>query len=355
MSRVALFALAFVLASTGCFRASMCTYCQEGTTCPSGLHCDQGRCVPESMTAAVCSVGAPVERPPDGSTEHDASSGVLPPPTDGAASPVAACVDRCCIGPACLEFSARLQAGLVLWVDRTTLTQPGHLLNRWRDRSRLGNDVVAVNPESPPRVQRDDVGPIAEIDEPGMVLATAGKGMTFDREDFTILVLGRCDAKTYNGPLFRKANYDRPITGVELTCNAPAGPTTGPGRIKAMVMDYALAPNVFMDITSRDEYGPGVLHLVALRRVDRTRIELRVDGAVQGELTIPETVDLKDNLPMYLGARGGSSAVMTTNLDGGLAAALVVRGALTDSDVSELEAFLMRTSATGALPLGARP
>jgi hypothetical protein len=286
----------------------------------------------------------------DVGTYRDAASlETTAPSSDGISTPGATCVSRCCIGRDCLEFGTRLQAGLVLWVDRTSIVQAGFLLNRWRDRSPDGNDIVAVNPDSPPRIQLDEVGPMVEIDEPGVALATSANGTPFDRDDFTVLVLGRCDTRTDHGVLFRKrSNFSG--SGVSLYCHATLGSTsapTGRDRMAAELRDdeWPTAPHVGY-IPSRDIYRPGILHLAGVRRVDRTRVELRVDGAVQREIPIPEALFLNANPQVNVGARGGQ-----TEFDGGFAAGVVVRGSLTDAEVAELEAFLLRTSGKGAPPL----
>jgi hypothetical protein len=321
MSRIASVALAAVLVATcpACFRAGTGWWPEAGA---------------------------------DVAPHQDAASlEMLRPPDQGSSPPGGTCVSRCCIGQECLEFGARLQAGLVLWVDRTSIVKAGLLLNRWRDRSPHGNDIVPVNPESPPRVQLDEVGPIVEVDEIGMVLATSANGMPFDRDDFTVLVLGRCDARTMEGPLFYKQSYP-PRHGVRLYCQAMGPPPLPPARNRFLA--ELTDPERQADlprIPSRDIYAPGIFHLAGVRRVDTTRVELRVDGAVQSEITIPEAVFLSSNPQIYIGASPRTISPQITEFDGAFAAVVVVRGPLTDAEVAELEAFLLRTSGKGAPPL----
>jgi hypothetical protein len=363
MSPRALHALAATLAAlcSACFQPALeCSLCGPDDYCPAGLSCEKGMCVsPTEMGRKYCELTSPRDGGPgeEAGTQRDtASPGILPPPSpDGGAAPPATCTDRCCIGSSCLELGLRLQTGLLIWADRTSMAMPGFPLTRWRDRSPRGNDFLPVNRETPPKVQRDEVGSLVEIDDPGMVISTALAGTALDREDFTILVLARCDAPTVQGPVFIKQSSIRPRTGVAIYCNSyalevmPQSPA--PNRIFAKILHDELIPFPGGGIASRDTYGPGVLRLIGLRRVARTRLELRVDGAVQGETSIPEMVSLVDTLPAHVGSPPFVSPPAMTNFNGGLAAVVVVRGPLTDDEVAALEKFLMSTSGRGAPPL----
>jgi hypothetical protein len=353
-----------VALGSGCFQPALeCTRCSlETRRCPGNLTCnDDGWCV-DLAGGGICEEAVETDAARDTVADGGARDGTASPDVMTLASPDApsppACTERCCVGAMCLDFPPRLQRGLLLWADRTSLPSPGQLVSRWRDRSSHRNDILAVNPKTPPRVQRDEVGPIVEIDDPGMVLATeAGPGLTLGIEDFTLFVLARCDAPTFQGALFDKINTERmDRAGVELHCNSPAvdvfpGTTMlPPTRMHLAIVDDARFP-IGKAIASQDMFAPGVLHLVAARRVDGTTVQLRVDGVVQGQMTIPASVNINEQSRAFVGSHYSTLPTPMTFFNGGLGAVIVVRGPLGEDEFGALEAFLLRTLASGATPL----
>lgn len=370
-----LLTLLLLASSSACLRLDLtCASCKTSGTCPSGLECVDGVCIekgddPQENKRAVdacyrrrdaavppVTVGdggadstSPLADGPalvDADPTFDTGSGLVP---DGAAAYT--CTDRCCIGNECLAFTPRVQAGLLLWLDRTTLGAPGTRLERWRDRSPNQTDVVAVNADSPPRVQLDEVGPIAEIDEERMVLATErALERRLGFEDFVVYVLARCDARTGIGSLFYKSNATRPARDMNLYCNHDgAGVLQGlepvPNRAIARIRNDDLVGGFAGIAVSTETYPPDTLHLYGARRVGKTRFQLRVDGKVQSEVPIPDTMNLDDNRPISVGSLRDDRPSPTTSFDGGIAAVVVVSGPLTDQEVADLEAFLLKTTA----------
>jgi hypothetical protein len=193
-----------------------------------------------------------------------------------------------------------------------------------------------------------------------MVLAgPAGPAFRLGIEDFSILVLARCDARTLYGPLVSKTGSVRPRTGLRLVCNhdgdgiiqGPRGPAS---RMLLEVTDDLRLPGYRQGaVISGGMFPAGTLRLVTIRRQEGTRLQLRVDGQVEGERAIPAEVNLVDELPMFIGADASPLPAPTTTFDGGIAAVVVIRGPLTDAELGALEAFLMRSSGAGAAPLSA--
>ena len=353
-TRLISFVLAFGLLglSGACFRIEVppCTKC-TAQVCPEGLACKGGYCVAAGETIDQCLADAavPSDVLPEGSRTDTTSLSDTP-----TAEPLT-CADRCCVGTACLDLTPRMKSGVVLWVDRTSLGTPGSALLRWTDRSPAGNHVFAANMDSPPRVQLDNIGPIAEIDETRMVLSTKGDGLRpFGLEDFTILVLARCDERTSNGPLFSKMWVERPQKGIDLYCNHTGGgalmglPLTPTHALARLVWEDAFAIDNGVAI-SPTSYAPGSLHLYGARRAGAA-FQVRVDGKIEKELTVPRSINLNDDLPAFVGtlAHSGLSSSPTTTFDGGIAAVVVVSGPLDDAEVAALEAFLLATQGAGA-------
>ena len=218
----------------------------------------------------------------------------------------------------------------------------------WRDRSRHGNDIVNFNYGKFPRVQLDDVGPIVEINDPDVVLGTRpGPELRFGFEDFTILMLARCDSGTGLGTLFDRVSPTRPRTGIRLFCNhhgiqAPANGAAD-RMVLALVHDDQLDQYSAGSITSVNAFTPGVLRLVVVRRV-ATEIQLRVNGVLEGRTVIPGSLSLMAETPTFIGALATAFANARTELDGGIAAVVIVRGPLDDEELSALETFLVETS-----------
>jgi hypothetical protein len=202
------------------------------------------------------------------------------------------------------------------------------------------------------------VGPIADIDDARMVLATeGGPSLRLGIDDFAILALVRCDVGAEAAPVFQKVSISRPRTGIGMFCNHNAaavlvGPPQAPNRALLQIIDdqyFSIAPSGL--IASRRTDIPGKLHLLTARRVEGHRLQLRVDGALEGELEIPPSVDLTDELPLFVGAYASNPPTFRTAFRGGLAAIVMIRGPLTDSELEGLEGFLVRTAGEGAPPL----
>jgi hypothetical protein len=363
-SPLLLLSLLLAASSSACFRPDLsCTGCRNTMRCPDGLTCVEGFCVEKERDVPGCrELRDAASAQPDGATDagadvvSSADADLTPPPDSGNGVPDGAeallCEDRCCIGGACLEFTPRMQAGLMLWLDRTSMGAPGSSLLRWRDRSTTQTDAVALNSDSPPRVQADAVGPIVEIDEPRMVLSTERplpRRLGFD--DFTVYVLVRCDARTVVGPVFSKFKPERPHNGLTINCNHDGGgvhqgpPLTNNRAVARLRHDDLLPQHGQGWAVSIDTYEPGTLHLLGARRVGKTRFQLRVDGKVQHEVNVPDAVNLDDDLPVSFGTLANQVPSPTTSFDGGLAAVVVVSGQLSDEEVAALETFLLRTSA----------
>jgi hypothetical protein len=346
-----LLALALLLAPAACFQPDLqCKPCGLNDFCPGGLKCQGGLCTAPTLTCPVPAVDAAVDLPPPD----------VPAPPDALdpdAAPSVVCEDRCCVGAECLVLPDRLRRSLVLWADRVSMPPPGGSVMRWLDRSGLGNDIRAHNLFSLPRVQRDTVGPIIEIDEPGHVLRTAaGPELQLGAKDFTVMVLARCDARTTVGTLFNKETGDRPRSAIELYCNHSAQEALPPGPLVRNRMflkvtdDVALTGPAKGAVASQRTFEPGALHLVVARRTERNRLQLRVDGQLEAEVLIAADTNLYDQQPAFVGAPFSTLPGINTEFDGGLAAVILVRGPLLDAEVEALEAFVLRTMGPAATP-----
>ena len=121
-----------------------------------------------------------------------------------------------------------------------------------------------------------------------------------------------------------------------------------------LVHEELLPGNNQGEIGSASKFEPGVLRLVSLGG-SRDGIQLRVTGGSRDDLHSP--------LPgAERGERNIVGAIATANvkpsrlLVGGIAAVVIVRGPLLDSELEPLESFLMRTmgAARSAVPRSPR-
>jgi len=337
---IAIFLAIPLLAS--CFRPDLtCLPCRQA--CPGSLKCmGDGYCAESEDQARGCAAARDAApSPPKDATET--------PPDQGDAF---LCTERCCVGGRCLEFTTRLRDGLLLWADRTSLPNPGSPVETWTDRSGRGNHIRSVNFNLNPRVQQDAFGSIIEISDATHVLATKrGPELRFGVEDFTILVVARCDSSTRLGSLVDRIGGPGGMrTGISLFCNHTAGglapvQSTDANRAYFKIWHESLLKGFGEGVVaSVDPYEAGQLHLYGARRA-AAEMQLRVDGKLQGRTNILRSVDLDEESPTFIGAPGvlGTGAMPSTSFVGGMAAVIVVRGPLEDEELRLLESFVMET------------
>jgi hypothetical protein len=351
-----LLACVITLASSTCFRPKMaCAPCVADSQCGENLRCTDGLCVVKD-TRECLDAGASdtVAESASESPAPDSDTSVSDTSDSSPEVAVNQCIDRCCIGASCLEFRPRLRNGLLLWADRTSLGQPGSDLKTWYDRSEHGHDIMSLLPAAPPHVGVDLVGPFAEFSEMRTSMATAaGPSLRLGTEDFSILALTRCNVTALKAPVFSKQKFEpRPRTGLSMSCNhdgAPllSGVPQAPNRAFLRIIDDNRLPEPTsgMLVSQRTDI-PGRFHVLTARRVEGRRIQLRVDGGVEQEITVDISLDLIDETPIFVGTV--AEPPYLTSFTGGIAALVVVRGPLTDQELQELEDFLISTGGEGA-------
>jgi hypothetical protein len=362
-----LLACVITLATSTCFRPSLeCAPCGkvEGF-CGANLICHptEKLCVKDVTMSCMADADASAsdavtESPPDSSLPNDTTGEAsVPGDTSSPDAEGRRCVDRCCIGTTCLEFPSRLKNGLLLWADRTSMGQPGSVLDKWFDRSLHNHDLMSLPLAEPPRVQSDGVGPIADIGTGQSGMATTdGPSLRLGTDDFSMVALVSCRVGAQQASVFSKQYNSRPHTGVVMFCNHDGAPLLLGGlparnRAFARIIDeerQMMEPLAGMVVSQRTDI-PGNLHVLTARRVEGRRFQLRVDGMVEGEIAIPPSLDLKDETPIFVGTI--APPPYATNFVGGLAAMVVVRGPLGDDELKALEDFLIRSGGEGAPPL----
>lgn len=359
-------ALLLTVLANGCFNGNLqCSPCGDKGSCPNGLTCQSGSgmCVsnPDDTcqstkgngpTAPDAEPDVPVIVGPDMDADQtpDGEADVPVPPLPGSM-----CIDECWVNGIRLPFPPRLKQGLLLWADRSSLGEPGYPLEQWRDRSVNSTDIVPLNADTPPDVELDPVGPLVRIDTEGMAMAaTNGAALQLGIEDFTILVLAQSEPNLDTCCIFGQTTNVRPRHGVLMNCDTPGWPffpvDGTPTRGFLEVIDDTLIPSISDgSVASQRTDLPGALHLYGARRVDGNRLQIRIDGALEGEREIPSSTNLVDEEPFFVGTCP-TSQPYTTDFIGKIAAVVVVRGPLTDGELSDLEQFLLNTLGENAPP-----
>lgn len=283
--------------------------------CPIGYECQ------ETANGKVCGrIGGRMCEPPPPAPSLDAAA---PPPRDAgpdSAAPEMLCLDQ----DQCLTLSPAMRAGLVLWLDPTTLPPMGVAVDSWPDRSGLGNHAQAAASTNRPLSSRD-----------GVLFDPAGAGFRIAHhesidvgsEGFAVFVVGRMSRR---GSCFVTKYNDEPaslLRGFAVNWVLQAG---------------MFAPTVqFNDRGLRSMGGADLAdtgpHLVVAVRVQE-EVHLRVDGTgVARPAMIASSTSLSNRNDLFIGACNDLPPALS-----GIGAVVLVRGAISPLDLTELERFLMK-------------
>ena len=313
MKRSTLVLLLLGSANAACFRPTLeCARCSPtGSRCPSGLACNAGLCT--TAAGSCSSVDGGGEQPP-------------------------ICVGTNCISP---------PPGLVVWADRTSLPAENQPITTWIDRSGNNHPVTALNPGMAPIV----VDGFADIESPQAVLAVQdGTALNFDRSDFTIMVLARCNSNGSVACVFD----DTIMTSLDLRvyCNVAgvaylpdAGGPPPQNQAKLQLTDTSLLVSE-SEIVSIRKDTPNALHLYVARRISDA-LQLRIDGEAQGATMVTSTFN--QNAPLFVGSCATQSR--STGFRGALGAVIVIKALLDDEQLSAIENFVLSTMGPNAPPL----
>lgn len=300
---------ATLVASASCFNPALdCRLiCQSSSDCPGDLTCQAGLC---ARKGEVC------ESPDAGGSDASSTDSS---PEKGA--PRSRICDRS--GARCIDLVPAVSAGLVLWLDPSSLPGPQQTVDTWPDQSGQGNDAHPGNEAFPP-VVLDGAAMFTE-DAPGAGLVVSpNPSLDFAADDFLILVVAGIRQGTPTA-LYMKSDGSRS------------------GRQTSLLWlplpdDSGFAPQGLVNFSVVTPESPplvGGRALFGMRRVG-SRLELRVDGAVIATTTLADaSASTNSESPLYLGTLG-SLGLPTVDLE----AAVAVKGALADEDVAALEGYL---------------
>jgi hypothetical protein len=306
--------------------------CGQAGACPAGYHCvmaEDQQPVCEAVTGPTCpgSVSLDGAAPPDGEAAVPPDGqvdAVEPPVVDAAADaePSLPAPSQLCFRPdRCLVLSPMVRAGLVLWLDPSTLPAAGLPVDVWLDRSGQVNNAAAAD-----ATER----PISTLD-----------GVTFSTTGFRVAHSASIDFDGGGFSAFVVARMTRRPSCVISKFNDAMGELLRGVAIHWSLMAGMLAPAVQLNtviVRSGDatDLGDQTRHLLVVLR-QRQELHLRVDGvSVARAVTLPEGFTVSNANDLFLGACNDRPPALF-----GMGAVVLVRGYLAPDDLDALETFLM--------------
>lgn len=271
--------------------------------------------------------------PPDGA-----------PPTDGQAVDSPVTIDASNFDPSTLS-------GLALWLDANVgITKNNNAVSAWADRTSNHNDASQPTAAVQPMFNGSAINnlPAVHFNKDAQGQSVGGNMMTiadsaslqWGTGDFYLVAVLRYDNNVTNdgpergeGLFFSKVSSgSSSVAGVFFVGGIPTvfgnGPTNG-----LLFSTHAIAGDF---ITSSNLYNNDNAHVFAIQRANKT-MDLRVDGASIGT-SVSSGFDVSNaGTAVRIGGDANGAAI---RLDGDVAEMLAVKGALSQSDRTNLEAWL---------------
>jgi hypothetical protein len=251
--------------------------------------------------------------------------------TDAALSPPADA------GPDAAPFTPRSLDGLVIWLDGDVGVQStGAQVVSWMDRSGNGNDATSgtdrpvvitglVNGHAAVRFD----GQMTFMQMPDVATTQWGTG------DYAVVVVAAVrnaastDVVHGYAMLYGKSSQTYPYAGAVLFMNWPIPSASTKAAAQADATHNAVG--------TTSGLNSGMFHLFAMRH-HGTMLEVRVDGQAEAQADVTGvTADAPGAKPTI-----GGQAKIVQMLDGDIAEVVAVKGAVSDSDMAALEAFLKK-------------
>jgi len=230
--------------------------------------------------------------------------------------------------PDAAPFSPSQVTGLQLWLDPAAgLTQTGGKVSSWSDQSPSRNNVIQTDGALQPTVGTAGSKPVIVFTAATWLGRDAAMtNLDFATSDLLVeCVVGIDTASTALTGVLYKGTFDAPtFDGLQLYANLSRDGKPGGGLDgdKAQL----LSPNALAT--------DGKLHLLAYRRVG-SRLSFRVDGTEVATATVtPRSIDSVS--PLTVGGRASG----VHNAPNKLGDVLIYRGAVADTDLTKIEAYL---------------
>lgn len=228
-----------------------------------------------------------------------------------------------------LVLSQLLRDKLVLWLDPSNLGPVGSPVSIWCDQSGKLNDALALSDDDPPRVTEGGGVSLAYLKLSAGLFVAHSETLNFGNGEFLVLVVSGFSHPEVGKTFFKKSNDD----------------LTFP---KQVVMDWVNYVPEGRRFTGRINEtfafanmgtAPGVERLYGLRRLGET-LQVRVNGVLlnpSGTTLVTPGASTDNDGGLYLGVDNDYD----NNPVDTLRAVIVVRGHLEESEVGDLEAYLI--------------
>jgi hypothetical protein len=351
--------------------------CLSSGDCPSSLVCSEAGLCGRELNACGIAIstnlgrelpGAPVNvAAPDAAALPNAQDGdagtdaTVEPALEQVPDPagceiIAPRPEQLCLGESCLELSTAMRDSLALWLEPSSLGEPGSSVSVWCDRSGQRNHGYpgAAGPLSTPlEVVRDESREVATADlqravwlQDNWLYLGADERLNFGTSELLVLfvmsVLVEEDLVTPDlwapTTLFLASGLGR----YALTVLAQPPPVAG---VEALIAEAGTPTLVRQDWNLFDARS----RLHGLYRGSEV-FEYRLNGLSQGISELSPAIDLSS--PENVAGFGSGDLILTsaTFVSVRLTAALVFRGPLDPSDLQRTEQFLCG-SLDGCVPV----
>jgi hypothetical protein len=238
-------------------------------------------------------------------------------------------------------FSPSQLTGLALWLDadKGVTAGAGNKVSVWADQSPRGNNASQTVAARQPTVATGVVNghPVIRFDGTANVLVVPdAQTLQFGMEDFTIAVVGSWTnvQSAYAAFLTKQIEPTYPYLGYSVWANFPQpAPSTKFGFQIDAATDFAT--------TAAASLNDGAPRLYVSKRAG-TAMEIRVGGAADGSFTATsiKNVSATGYKLSVGGHESADGASVIQLLKGDIAEIVIVRGALSTTDLQKLETYL---------------
>jgi hypothetical protein len=274
--------------------------------------------------------------------------GTLPVETVNAASAGTSGVAHGAVSPGALS-------GLSLWLESSTgsIEETNSRVSKWQDSSGNRNDASEADPARRPSLGAEGLNGWSTVKfdgEPSNLNVSDATSLQFGTEPFTVAFVGEFhnsaapqftlvgDLASFTyagyGVILEKTNAYDPYDGLAISANYPvASNRSAAQRRLGAQLRFGAAVLVSESLNIND----GKFRLFVVQRSAPGMLENRINGTHQGRLEISAEIDV--SAPGRSLRLGGLDS--TIAFRGSIAELVMVRGALSESNLLGLEHYLM--------------
>jgi hypothetical protein len=244
---------------------------------------------------------------------------------------------------------------LVTWLDasREVVIDPSGLVQAWMDLSTYGNNAYQTTPANRPMLLEGSLNGRSVIRFDGTYDCLSigdAESLNWLRDDFLVEVVmryintpGQNDYDAY-GLLWAKTDLSKPYYGPALIANTADDMPRA--AIYAQLREFGAGVSVASQPINDGGTNDGQFRVVGMRRFEPTflgletpTLEVRIQGISEGSATV-SSINLNTTNDVFIGSRCTGGPPMQL-LKGDIAEIVAVRGVVSDSEIGQLEAYLL--------------